>query len=471
MSLSRRRFLGRSLASTALAGYALAARAQTGVMGETYRNEVYGFGPLQSDPAGVLDLPEGFSYRVLSRFGDTMTDGMVVPDKFDGMGCFGLDDERVALVRNHELNPRDLARGPFGRDLSTLGLVSADKAYAMYADRDVPMVGGTTTMIYNLRTGQMEEEYLSLVGTLINCGGGITPWGSWLTCEETTLGRANGLTQDHGWVFEVPAAQRGLAEPVPITGMGRFRHEAACIDPRTGIVYQTEDTHAGLFYRYLPEDPRHLHRGGRLQALMLRDTPSADTRNWEETLWQQGESREVVWVDIDGVDNPHEDIAERGHERGAAYFARGEGVIWAGDHLYFACTSGGRDRHGQILRYVPSPHEGQPGETDTPGVLELFVEATDRAVLDYVDNIDISPWGHVIGCEDKEVGVQHIKGVTPEGRVYTIARNALPLDTPEGSNTEFAGVCFSPDGQTMFVNLYAPGQTLAITGPWSQFRS
>ena len=121
------------------------------------------------------------------------------------------------------------------------------------------------------------------------------------------------------------------------------------------------------------------------------------------------------------------------------------------------------------MRYVPSPREGQSDEAAQPGVLELFVEAGDRAVLDYVDNIAIAPNGHVIGCEDKQVGTQHVKGVTPDGRVYAIARNAMRHDADE-SNTEFAGVCWAPNGRTMFVNLYSPGMTLAVTGPWERFR-
>ena len=173
---------------------------------------------------------------------------------------------------------------------------------------------------------------------------------------------------------------------------------------------------------------------------------------------------------MDGVESPDADLNLRGHAAGAAVFARGEGVHWAGDHLYFTCTSGGPAECGQIMRYDPSRFEGQPDEADEPGHLTLFVESGDRAVLDYVDNITVAPNGHVIGCEDKQSGVQHVKGVTPDGRVYAIARNALDIEAPGGSNTEFAGACWSPDGRVMFVNLYSPGATLAITGPWDAFR-
>lgn len=115
-----------------------------------------------------------------------------------------------------------------------------------------------------------------------------------------------------------------------------------------------------------------------------------------------------------------------------------------------------------IFRYVPSAFEGQPGETDQPGKLQLFVESQNGRVLDYADNLVVAPWGHVIVCEDRYSDTlrNHLRGVTPEGKIYTLARNV------HADNSEFAGACFSPDGGTLFVNLQNPGFTLAISGPW-----
>ena len=82
--------------------------------------------------------------------------------------------------------------------------------------------------------------------------------------------------------------------------------------------------------------------------------------------------------------------------------------------------------------------------------------------MDYADNIAVAPWGHLIVCEDRTgTAINHLKGVTPAGKFYTIAR----LNAP----TELAGACFSPDGETLFVNAYSPGRTLAINGPWRGF--
>jgi hypothetical protein len=465
MTLSRRALFsaGAAAATTAaFTGYARFAAAQT----TAFRNEVEGFGPLRADPLGVFDLPEGFSYRIISQAGETMSDGLLVPHKADGMAAFALPGGRVGLVRNHELRPSDVHLGPFGYARKLAGRVDPGLAYDVGKD-GAALPGGTTTMVYDVRAGRLVSQHLSLLGTVVNCAGGATPWGSWLTCEETVLRPGESSAKAHGYVFEVPVGSRRLEARPPITGMGRFRHEAVAIDPRTGIAYLTEDEGDGLFYRYLPNDRRRLQAGGRLQALAIQGRPGADTRNWSSVTWKAGDRLPAVWIDLEGVDNPHNDLKARGHAKGAALFARGEGIHLGADGFYLTCTSGGPAKIGQILRYRPSEREGQAGEA---GALELFVESADKAVLDYADNLTAAPWGDLIVCEDKLMGSNGLKGVTPEGRVYTIGRNAMPNPPGQPVNTELAGVCFSPDGSTMFLNLYWPGLTLAITGPWSRRR-
>ncbi|NEX92094.1 alkaline phosphatase PhoX [Caulobacter sp. 17J65-9] len=465
MSFSRRSFLS---AGIAFAGYASFARAQDkGDPG--YTSEVAGYGPLVEDPAKVFDLPEGFSYRVVSQAGETMSDGLYVPHKADGMGCFPLGRDKVVLVRNHELRPADVNHGALGVSSHSPLRLPKERIYD-FNDRGQPLPGGTTTLVYDLRKQRLERQHLSLIGTSTNCAGGQTPWGSWLTCEETVQHAGSGVGKDHGWVFEVPASAKGLVDPRPLTAMGRFKHEAACVDPRTGAVYMTEDESSdlkGLFYRFLPNTPGELHKGGRLQALAFRDAPEGgDSRNQDGvTTWNPGDWKDVFWVDLDGVDNPHDDLRMRGHAAGAAWFSRGEGVHFGNGELYFCCTSGGK--HGQIMRYVPSPHEGRPEEKDAPGRIQLFVQPEDPKVFDYGDNLTIAPWGHLIVCEDRYSDNlrNHLRGVTPDGKIYTIGRNVFR------ENAELAGVCFSPDGTTMFVNIYWPGVTLAITGPWDRLRA
>ena len=117
--------------------------------------------------------------------------------------------------------------------------------------------------------------------------------------------------KSHGYVFEVPATATGLVDPVPLKAMGRFDHEAVCVDPRTGIVYQTEDKVDGLFYRFIPTTRGKLADGGRLQALAFRDARGADSSNRESRLWSVGDWREVVWIDMEDVDSPDNDLRQR----------------------------------------------------------------------------------------------------------------------------------------------------------------
>ncbi|HEX8225411.1 MAG TPA: alkaline phosphatase PhoX [Allosphingosinicella sp.] len=419
---------------------------------DTYRNQIVGYGPLRPDPAGLFDLPDGFSYRVLSRFGDRMDDGFRVPNALDGMGAIDLGSGRVALVRNHELNVGGDSSGPTGGDSALAARIGA-KAYDRQAG--LPHPGGTSTIVYDYAAQRVVSSYLSLAGTIRNCAGGVTPWGSWLSCEETL--HVGDLA--HGYVFEVPGDSNGLVDPVPLKAMGRFNHEAALVDPASGIAYLTEDRDDGLFYRFLPAAPGRLAQGGRLQALGFVDG-LVDTRNRTSRELPEGSWRAVRWIDLDGVDSSSDDLRLRGRAKGAAVFARGEGIHLGTRELYFTCTSGGSARLGQIMRYAPSALEGQAGEAPR---LQLFSESADGKLFAFVDNIAVAPWNHLILCEDKAEAqpVNHLKAATPSGQIYTIGRNAI-------SAGELAGPCFSPDGAAMFLNIYNPGTTLAITGPWRQ---
>jgi len=399
------------------------------------------YGPLKADPAGLLDLPEGFSYRVVSSLGDAMDDGASVPDKADGMGCFDLGNGEIALVRNHELTPLDKAGGPIARGFDTKD--------------GVIVPGGTTNIVLDAQTLAVKRQFRTLGGTIRNCSGGITPWGTWLSCEEAPTGPGQrygeGLAQNHGWVFEVPAAARGLVDPVPLRAMGRFNHEAACVDPITGFVYETEDRDDGVLYRFLPRTPGRLDDGGRLQAMVIDGL--ADTRNWDVAAMPLQRQYEVSWIDLDDVEAPADDLRQRAAARGAALIARGEGIHMGTDDLFICSTSGGGAKLGQIFRLVP-------GRGTTRDRVELFFESESKDQFNYGDNLCVAPNGHLMICEDQYTDVvdNHVRGITPDGRPYVFARLRL--------QTELAGGCFSPDGKTFFVNAYAPTKTLAITGPW-----
>lgn len=450
MAPSRRQFLA-GMTATAFTGLLSACAPARGLRSCQPERD---YGALVPDPQRLLDLPAGFRYQVISSVGDRMDDGFATPDNFDGQGCIALDARRVALVRNHELRPEHLSASRLPTEL-TRALAAYDRTQA----GDV-LPGGTTTLTYDLAAQRVVAQHLSLIGTIRNCAGGVTPWGSWLSCEEDVTREGQGVHRDHGWVFEVPARARGLVEPVPLVAMGRFNHEAAAVDPRTGIVYLTEDRDDSLLYRFLPDVRGELARGGRLQALAFVEPGLVDSRNWRGPDLLPGEWKSTRWIDLDGVESPDDDLRLRGHARGAALFARGEGVHFGDGAIYFCCTSGGAARLSQVMRYQLSRFEGQPGEIGEPGRLQLFVESTEASQLNYGDNLTVAPNGHLLICEDQytEVVENHLRGVTPSGRLYPFARLR--------AQTELAGACFSPDGSTLFVNLYRPGKTLAITGRW-----
>lgn len=486
--LTRRSF-GLGLTSAAFAGLASGCNTLRDVADISARQPGFRTGFMASDnvelravegltnPYGggqliELALRPGFTCGtsdLLSHREQRMTDGLAVPNKADGMGSFDLGGGRVALVRNHELDPDKHDEGPFKEP----GLWNARKAFDSQGGRPLP--GGTTTIIYNCRERRVERQHLSLSGTIRNCAGGVTNWGSWLSCEEDVTRSGRGLSRDHGWVFEVPVIGDELVEPIQRPALGRFNHEAAAVDPGTGLVYLTEDRIDGLFYRFVPDHARDL-RCGRLQALALQDgMEGIDCRNWRRPGMALRQPIPVRWVTLRDVDSPAgDDLRHRGRRCGGARFACGEGVHFGLGEIFFCCTSGGQIRSGQVMRYRPSPFEGQGEEQErrSPGTLELFLEVIDPRVLNYCDNLAMAPNGDLILCEDPYVGGErhnvaellaatlslppppcYLRGVTSSGTVYDIARL--------GGGSEFAGVCFAPDG-TMFVNIQSPTATLAI---------
>jgi secreted PhoX family phosphatase len=423
-------------------------------------------GPLRPDASELLDLPDGYSYTVVSRAGDTMFDGLRVPNAHDGMAAFAGENGRIVLVTNHELRPAHQNGSAFAGDFASQPSAVTDKVYDPGGGK-TPGAGGTTTTVYNPMTRTTERQHLSLAGTELNCAGGPTPWGTWLSCEECFESSGNDMSagrivrrdKSHGYVFEVPADREDLVEPIPIRAMGRFEHEAAAIHERTGIVYMTEDRHHSLFYRYIPNVPGELLEGGKLQALAIDGQPSFMTHNWSsEPKIVPGESMSTRWIELHDVDPAENDLRLRGAAQGAATFARGEGLCADGENFAFTCTIGGPARLGQVFAYQPSRYEGQPKEQDAPGALTLIAEASHESILRNADNITFAPWGDLIACEDTSSHCGLV-GIRPDGSQYQLADNAY-------SNSELAGACFSPDGKILFVNVQYPGLTLAITGPF-----
>jgi hypothetical protein len=302
------------------------------------------------------------------------------------------------------------------------------------------------------------REFVSLSGTAVNCAGGPTPWGSWLSCEETTRAERQGAERPHGYVFEVPVAAEGPVVPEPLRALGRFVHEAVAVDPATGSVYETEDQTRAGFYRFIPERPSapgrpaELLAGGRLQMLAIRGQPRYDSATGQVP----GRALGVTWVDIGDPDPERLDnesaVFLQGWKQGGCRFNRPEGCWYGDGSIFFSCTDGGDAGRGQIWRYRPAVDGGE---------LTLVFESPSRELLDSPDNVCVSPRGGIVLCEDGS-GRQHLRGLTREGKLFDFAANLA-------NDSEFAGATFSPDGGTLFVNIQRhPGATFAIQGPWER---
>ena len=424
----------------------------------SFINKVIQNKSLIKDPKGIIDLPAGFKYSIISKFEDKMDDGLTVPDAADGMACFKGKGDNVILVRNHELGHLPLLENslwekyPFGENQLEFMKKNRRKFYDI-KDNKTECFGGTTTIVYNTKSDKVEKQYLSLAGTLVNCSGGPTPWNTWISCEETVKRAKGKITKDHGYNFEVNVNEKvKLSSPVPLKSMGRFRHEAIAVDPKRGFVYQTEDREDGLFYRFIPKVKQNLKKGGKLQALSIVGYRGYDCTNWKNNNFKVGDTHKVKWVEMNNVDSPKDDLRRRGKNKGCAFFARGEGLWYADDYVYFTSTTGGKEKRGQVWRYKHQL-DGK-GE----GILELFFESTNKDILNMPDNITVSPWGDLILSEDGK-GHDRLVGVSMNGGVYNIAKNVL-------NKSEFAGACFSQDGKFLFVNIYKPTMTIAVSGPW-----
>ncbi|MFE2746411.1 alkaline phosphatase PhoX [Streptomyces scopuliridis] len=412
-----------------------------------------GYGPLVTDPDGLLDLPRGFRYKVLSREGDPLRSGEGrVPSNHDGMAALPGRRGRVHLVRNHE----NRATAPIPVP-SVPGLTY-----------DPMGKGGCTALELDGRDNVLGER-VAIAGTAVNCAGGPTPWGTWLTCEETEdRAGTNGYTKDHGFIFEVDGADPLRTGAVPLTAMGRFQHEAIAIDPGTGIVYETEDAFDrpfGLFYRFLPQKPHggtgSLRAGGALEAMRVPGVPDLSAVQEPGTSFDR-----VEWVPVPDPLARETPIRLQDFGPGGITHAQKlEGCYWGERAVYFVSSfarsaeGSAADHYGQVWKYEPKRRRltlvivfGPDTDIQLPG--------------ESPDNICLAPSGGLMVCEDGG-GAQHVFGVTRRGEVYALARGAQNTGTPEDPEWgEFAGVTFSPDGATMYVNCYTPGTTFAVTGPW-----
>lgn len=412
----------------------------------------FGFGPLNPKVDGstgleLICLPDGFEYVSFGWTGDRLDDDSLTPPAHDGMAIIAEKDSEIILCRNHELSEP----GP---------------AFWQGQAYDRAATGGCTNLVFDREQRKLKKAAPSLSGTVKNCAGGASTWNSWLSCEETVVGPEDAtesgkrFEKEHGFVFDVPID--GARQPRPIKSLGRFVHEALAIDPDTGIVYLTEDADEAGFYRMVPEDPRDLHAGGRFEMLAVKNIGDCRTSVSRADLW------DVHWVEIPDRLRAHRPgtkdgsgVYGQGKQAGGLTFARLEGCAVHGGRVFITATSGGDAGAGQVWQYDPVQEQ-----------LRLLFESPGSEVLDMPDNMTVSPRGGVLLCEDGDRVPQRLQVLTEDGKLFSLAANNMRLDGVHGHRgdyrgSEWAGACFTQDGEWLFVNLQNPGVTFAITGPWS----
>ncbi len=496
MSLSRRSLLGTSVLTggaalaASVAGGAPALAGPGASLASRASTSARSFPRLESAPGDLLALPKGFRYEVVSVSGQTdIHDGAgrligKTPERPDGTTAV-VAGSRLRLVQNHEAGP------------------GAEHAVPLVAGTvyDPGALGGGCTVVETTRNGHRLSEWVGLSGTMSNCAGGPTPWGSWLTCEETEAKAGTGtLEKDHGYVFEVFADAPAKQAPMPIAAWGRAPHEAVVVEPSRTRVYLTEDASGptGLLYRWSAPAGYRLRphiaetlkpNDGRLEAMaVLSGDGSVLPDLAYVTAAQIGRAWKTRWVTVPDRHATTTSLRKQFDAGAVTHSKKLEGAWGNRTGLYFVSSfafgasdlpANATKHDGQLWFYEYATQTltlkayfpyNELLHSETPDWESTFGPSLDLA-FDGPDGCHVSPYGSLVLTEDGATA-NHLLSWTEATGAQAIARNLIVLEKSTlGGNvySEMTGPTFSPDGSTLFANVQEPGHVFAIKGPWRTY--
>ncbi|MFA9270564.1 MAG: alkaline phosphatase PhoX [Baekduiaceae bacterium] len=343
--------------------------------------------PSVETPLGIR-IPEGFSVREIAKGGRRVPGTTYTWHIFtDGQAAFPAEDGGWILVSNSE---------------------------------SLSFAGAGCSAIRFAPDGKIVDAYRTLANTQLNCAGGPTPWGTWLSGEEYEFG--------HMW--EVDPTRRNAQRR---GALGTFTHESACVDPVREQLYLTEDKPDGCFYRFTPTAYPDLS-AGTLEAAVVDEA-----------------TRAVTWVPVKRTALPVPTRVQA-RRQGAKRFKGGEGTWWDGGVAYF--TTKGDNR---VWAY--------DCEAERIDVLYDATATGPDAPLRGVDNICVSRSGDLYVCEDGDD--LDVCFITPD---HEVARFCT-FDKNIHLGTELVGATFDPSGTRLYVGSqrsFAIGALYEISGPFRQ---
>ena len=436
-----------------------------------------GYGPPCSRRASRWRCRRAFKFVRFGRAGSMMSDGLPMPTCHDGTGYFRGRGDTVWIVRNQE----GFQRGPRS------GRVNAYDPIAQ---------GGVTVSHFDRGRERSWATRSSSTGPTTTATAASTPWGTWLTGEENTVGKEQGYGAEHGYVFEVPSRRDATGRAGADQGDGTVRPRGLPGGPEDGDrLHDRGQRRPRRRLLSLPAPPQG-QAPSRRQAADARHPRPAEVQHRHATR-SDGKKLECRWVDIkdpdpNGADRFAQAVYMQGRHKGGAKFMGLEGGTFSKGSCYFTASDGGTSRPGPDLEV----HARQQGLQARHPAARLRVaphRVLERPGRDHGARAAGSSLCEDGASEDVKGQPSRFNASTPNGKLFNVrqgdradaaarqhrGQTCCRLSTSAAGTTrrsrarasahsETSGVGFSPDGKWMFLHIQYPGETFAITGPWDK---